>query len=51
VPRTAPEIFAALRQPAELGLDRIAYGLTPATNGIEAAAPLFPRVDQPTAAA
>jgi methionyl-tRNA synthetase len=51
VPRTAPQILAALRQPVELGLDRIGYGLTPATDGIEAAAPLFPRVDQPTAAA
>ncbi len=51
VPGTAPQILAALRQPVELGLDRIAYGLTPATGGIDAAAPLFPRVDQPTAAA
>jgi methionyl-tRNA synthetase len=51
VPRTAPQILAALRQPVELGLDRISYGLTPASDGIEAAAPLFPRVDQPTAAA
>jgi len=51
VPRTAPEILAALRQPVDLGLERVGYGLTPATEGIEAAAPLFPRVDQPTAAA
>ena len=51
LPRTAPQILASLRQPADLGLDRIAYGLTPETDGIAAAAPLFPRVDQPTAAA
>jgi methionyl-tRNA synthetase len=51
LPETAPHILAALRQPAELALDRITYGLTPATDDIAAAAPLFPRVDQPTAAA
>jgi methionyl-tRNA synthetase len=51
LPETAPRILAALRQPVELALERVAYGATPATEGIEAAAPLFPRVDQPTAAA
>jgi methionyl-tRNA synthetase len=51
LPDTAPQILAALQQPVELGLDRIAYGLTPETAGITAAAPLFPRVDQPLAAA
>jgi methionyl-tRNA synthetase len=51
LPQTAPQILAALGQPVELGLERIAYGVTPATDGISAAAPLFPRVDQPTAAA
>jgi methionyl-tRNA synthetase len=51
LPETAPHILAALRQPVELGLDQVAYGLTPETDGIAAAAPLFPRVDQPTAAA
>jgi methionyl-tRNA synthetase len=49
--RSAPQILEALGQPVELELERIAYGLTPATDGIAAAAPLFPRVDQPTAAA
>ena len=48
---TAPQILAALGQPVELELERVAYGLTPETDGIEPAAPLFPRVDQPTAAA
>ena len=36
---------------SSFALERIAYGLTPETDGIAAAAPLFPRVDQPTAAA
>jgi methionyl-tRNA synthetase len=49
--RTAPQILEALGQPVELALERIAYGLAPETDGIAAAAPLFPRVDQPTAAA
>jgi methionyl-tRNA synthetase len=51
LPRTAPQILEALCQPVELELDRVAYGLTPETEGIVPAAPLFPRVDQPTAAA
>jgi methionyl-tRNA synthetase len=51
LPRSAPQILEALGQPVELGLERVAYGLTPETDGIAAAAPLFPRVDQPTAAA
>jgi methionyl-tRNA synthetase len=51
LPETAPRILAALRQPVELGLERVAYGVTPPTEDIAAAAPLFPRVDQPTAAA
>jgi methionyl-tRNA synthetase len=51
LPETAPQILEALRQPSELALDGVAYRVTPATEGIEAAAPLFPRVDQPTAAA
>ena len=54
-PRTCREprrrFSQALGQPVELELERIAYGLTPETDGIAAAAPLFPRVDQPTAAA
>jgi methionyl-tRNA synthetase len=51
LPETAPQILVALGQPVELGFERIAYGVTPPTDGIAAAAPLFPRVDQPTAAA
>ena len=51
LPETAPLILGALGQPVELGLERVAYGVTRPTDGIAAAAPLFPRVDQPTAAA
>ena len=51
LPETAPRILAALRQPVELELDRVAYGKLGETEGIEPAAPLFPRVDLPTAAA
>jgi methionyl-tRNA synthetase len=51
LPETTPLILGALRQPVELRLERVAAGLTPHTEGIEPAAPLFPRVDLPTAAA
>jgi methionyl-tRNA synthetase len=51
LPQSAPRILDALGQPLELDLERIGYGLTPQTDGITAAEPLFPRVDQPTAAA
>ncbi|HYX89040.1 MAG TPA: methionine--tRNA ligase [Gaiellaceae bacterium] len=51
LPETAPRILGALRQPLDLALHGVAYGRTAATDGIEAAAPLFPRVDLPTAAA
>jgi methionyl-tRNA synthetase len=51
LPETTPRILAALRQPVELALDQIAYGKLGETEGIEAATPLFPRVDLPTAAA
>ena len=51
VPDTAPRILGALRQPIDLSLEQIAYGKTAETKGIEPAAPLFPRVDLPTAAA
>jgi methionyl-tRNA synthetase len=43
LPETAPQILEALRQPVELGLDEVAAGRTPETEGI-AAAPLS-RVD------
>jgi methionyl-tRNA synthetase len=51
LPETAPRILGALRQSVDLSLEQVAYGKTGETEGIEAAAPLFPRVDLPTAAA
>jgi len=51
LPETAPKILGALRQPVDLSLEQVAYGKTGATEGIEPATPLFPRVDLPTAAA
>jgi methionyl-tRNA synthetase len=51
IPETAPRILGALRQPVDLDLEQVAYGRTGVTDGIEAAQPLFPRVDLPTAAA
>ena len=51
LPETAPRILGALRQPVDLSLEQVAYGKTSATEGIEPATPLFPRVDLPTAAA
>jgi methionyl-tRNA synthetase len=51
LPETAPLILGALHQPVDLSLEQVAYGKTAETDGIEPAAPLFPRVDLPTAAA
>jgi methionyl-tRNA synthetase len=47
VPDTSAAILAALVQPAEQPWAAVAYGLTGDTAGIEAAAPLFPRIDAP----
>ena len=51
LPETAPRILAALGQSKELGFERIAPGAAAAAEGIEPAAPLFPRIELPTAAA
>jgi methionyl-tRNA synthetase len=51
LPRSAPEILGALRQPLDLSWDNVAPGRGVRADGIEPAAPLFPRVDAPTAAA
>src|SRR5262245_26952869 len=51
VPETAERILAALRQPTDLAWERVAAGHAAAVDDIEPAAPLFPRVDEPTAAA
>jgi methionyl-tRNA synthetase len=47
LPDTGPAILTALRQPVSLGWDRVVYGLTGPLEGIEPAAPLFPRVEAP----
>ena len=49
VPETAAAILEALGQPPELDWSRAAYGLTGETEGIEAASPLFPRLELPAA--
>ena len=51
LPKSAPEILRALGQPDDLSWANVAPGLTVQAEGIAPAAPLFPRVDAPTAAA
>ena len=51
LPETAPRILDALAQPTSLEWSRIRNGVAEAASGIEPAAPLFPRVDLPAAAA
>jgi methionyl-tRNA synthetase len=51
LPETAPRILAALGQPAELGWENVTPNRTVPARGIEASAPLFPRIELPTAAA
>jgi methionyl-tRNA synthetase len=51
LPDTAPQILAALGQPPDLAWENVQPGRTAAVEGIEPAAPLFPRVDLPAAAA
>ena len=51
IPETAERILEALGQPLDLSWERVAYGLTGDLEGILPAAPLFPRIDAPTAAA
>jgi methionyl-tRNA synthetase len=50
LPATAPRVLAALGQPNDLSWAGVAYGRTVEAHGIEPAAPLFPRVEIPTAA-
>jgi methionyl-tRNA synthetase len=50
VPETAERILASLGQPVDLAWEAFAPGRTVEVDGIEPAAPLFPRVDAPTAA-
>jgi methionyl-tRNA synthetase len=51
LPETAPRILAALGQPLDLAWSGVARGRTVAADGVEAAAPLFPRVEAPATAA
>jgi methionyl-tRNA synthetase len=51
LPDTAPQILAALGQPATLDWSQLRNGALVAADGIEPAAPLFPRIELPTAAA
>ncbi|MEP6909103.1 MAG: methionine--tRNA ligase [Actinomycetota bacterium] len=51
LPETAPQILAALGQPADLAWENVAPGLAVSAEGIQAAEPLFPRVDVADAAA
>jgi methionyl-tRNA synthetase len=51
VPETSARILEALGQLPDVSWEQVAPGRTVAATGIEAAAPLFPRVDAPTAAA
>ncbi|HKP17246.1 MAG TPA: methionine--tRNA ligase [Gaiellaceae bacterium] len=51
LPETAPRILEALRQPVDLSLERVRRGVAEPVEEIEAAPPLFPRIDSPLAAA
>jgi methionyl-tRNA synthetase len=51
LPETAPRILEALGQPADLSLDRVGPQVAQAAEGIEAAPPLFPRIDDASATA
>jgi methionyl-tRNA synthetase len=51
LPETAVRILGALGQPADLAWENVAYGGAVAATGIEAAEPLFPRIDAPAPAA
>jgi len=51
LPETSTRILAALGQPAAVDWGEVAYGRTRAVDTLEPAAPLFPRVDEPTLAA
>jgi methionyl-tRNA synthetase len=51
LPETAPRILEALGQSQSLDWDEVRYGRVRPVAGLEAAAPLFPRVDEPAPAA
>jgi methionyl-tRNA synthetase len=45
LPQSSPKILAALRQPEDPSWERVAGGRVPTTEGIDAAEPLFPRIE------
>ena len=49
IPQTASAILAALHQPESVDWSLVAYGITGESTGIEAAPPLFPRLEEPSA--
>jgi methionyl-tRNA synthetase len=49
LPETSPRVLAALGQAGDVGWHGVAYGRTEAAEGVEPAAPLFPRIDRPAA--
>ena len=51
VPQTSTQILEALGQPVDLSWENVAAGRTEAVAGIEAAQPLFPRIDASATAA
>jgi methionyl-tRNA synthetase len=51
LPETGPSILAALRQDGDLSWERVRNGVAAEVDGIEAAKPLFPRIELPQAAA
>jgi len=51
LPKTSPRILEALGQPDDLAWENVAVGKTVPTGGIEAAQPLFPRLEAPATAA
>jgi methionyl-tRNA synthetase len=50
LPETAPKILAALGQPPDLAWENVEYGRLRAADGVEAAPPLFPRLELPAEA-
>jgi methionyl-tRNA synthetase len=50
LPETSGLILAALGQSADVAWEEVAYGRTVPVSGLEAAPPLFPRIDAPAVA-
>jgi hypothetical protein len=51
LPQTSPQVLRALGQPEDTAWSGVAARRTVDAGGIEAAPPLFPRVEAPAAAA